>query len=70
MRGVAYTGNNMRKSLSAHTDIEKLVTHGMKAVYHSYNNMKTKQRARTSCVPRPSCNRQSGSRSAQPIPPA
>lgn len=65
MRGVAYTGNNMRKNMSANSEKEKPIRPTMKSVYHSYNTTKSKQRARTSWVPRPSGHRQSGCRSAR-----
>ncbi|KAK5639041.1 hypothetical protein RI129_011533 [Pyrocoelia pectoralis] len=65
MRGVAYTGNNMRKAVSAFSNKEKPIRPKMKTVYHLYNISKSKQRARTSWVPRPSGNRQMGCRSAQ-----
>lgn len=65
MRGVAYTGNNMRKAVSAFCGKEKPVRPKMKTVYHLYNISKSKQRARTSWVPRPSGIRQMGCRSAQ-----
>lgn len=51
MKGVAYTGNNMRKHMSNHLEHSASVRRGMKAVYHSYNS--GKQRVRTSSVPRP-----------------
>lgn len=55
MRGVAYTGNNMRKLLGSHLDRPLHVNRGMKLVYHSYHSNKKseKQRVRTSNVPRP-----------------
>ncbi|KAK4871761.1 hypothetical protein RN001_015885 [Aquatica leii] len=65
MRGVAYTGNNMRKTMSAFPNKEKPIRPRIKSVYHLYNVSKSKQRARTSWVPRPSGHRQMSCRSAQ-----
>lgn len=65
MRGVAYTGNNMRKTLSAQLVNDKPIKPIMKAIYHSYNTPKSKQRARTSWVPRPNYQRGSTCKSAQ-----
>lgn len=55
MKGVAYTGNNMRKQMNNHPDHMLQVKRGMKLVYHTYHSTKKseKQRVRTSNVPRP-----------------
>lgn len=52
MKGVAYTGNNMRKHMSIRQDQSAPIRWNMKNVYHTYNT--GKQRVRTSSVPRPS----------------
>ncbi|XP_017769051.1 PREDICTED: kinesin-like protein KIF3A [Nicrophorus vespilloides] len=55
VKGVAYTGNNMRKHMSANVDKSTPAFRGMKNVYHSYNaGKKVERRVRTSSVPRPS----------------
>lgn len=56
MKGVAYTGNNMRKHMPAHNDRSTFIKRGMKLVFHSYHSTKKseKQKTRTSNVPRPS----------------
>ncbi|XP_022900797.1 kinesin-like protein KIF3A isoform X2 [Onthophagus taurus] len=55
MKGVAYTGNNMRKHMSGHLEHSTSVKRGMKAVYHTYNtSKKAEKQRRTSSVPRPS----------------
>ena len=54
MKGVAYTGNNMRKHMSNLIELPAPVRRGMKAVYHSYNiNKKSDKQKRLSSVPRP-----------------
>lgn len=57
MRGVAYSGNNMRKLLSSQFDQLLPVNRGMKLIYHTYHSTKKvdKTRVRTSNVPRPYC---------------
>lgn len=55
MKGVAYTGNNMRKLMSLSADHHTTLKCGMKLIYHSYSGKKTdRQRIRSSNVPRPS----------------
>lgn len=55
MKGVAYTGNNMRKHMSNHLEHSTSVKRGMKSVYHTYNsNKKADKQRRVSSVPRPS----------------
>ncbi|XP_065165361.1 kinesin-like protein KIF3A [Atheta coriaria] len=65
VKGVAYTGNNMRKHMSMAVDKPVAVQRPLKNVYHSYNaGKKVERRIRTSSVPRPSNMRRSASKSA------
>lgn len=76
MKGVAYTGNNMRKTTSSHSHsgdggaaagknggLVARTGRGMRQVYHSYNSKSaSERRVRTSSVPRPSAIRRSTSK--------
>lgn len=45
MKGVAYTGNNMRKRLSSHSDFYNEVKFEMKNIYHKYPEKKKERRS-------------------------
>jgi len=65
VKGVAYTGNNMRKQVLNPYEKPMPVVRGMKSIYHSYNSgKKQEKRMRTSSVPRPSYSRRSAKSAA------